>query len=165
VNGVPSKFALAVKVILRILLGTVALLALALLIARFAGLNPSGPRPGLWLSGKLITTTVADWSFANSYPTIEVQTRTWYLIPHSVTIWGVGYEGHLYLQAIGSWKHNVVRDPHVRIRIGNDLYDRTVQYVTDSAEYWVVARNMNKKYGNKWPLPKEAFPDVFLRVD
>lgn len=148
----------------KILAGIVGVLVFTLVIVRITGLNPSGPRPGLWLSGKLITTPVADWSFANSYPTIAVQTNTWYLIPHSVTIWGVGYQDRLYLQAIGNWKRNVIRDPRVRLKIGNELYDRTAAYVNDPAEYWIVAQNMNKKYGNKWPLPKEVFPDVFLRV-
>jgi hypothetical protein len=153
-----------VKTLTKILIGAVALLVLVLLILRITGFNPSGPRPGLWLSGTLVTAPVTDWSFANSYPTIEVQTKTWYLIPHSVTIWGVGSQDHLYLQALGNWKRNVIRDPGVRIKIGNELYDRTAAYVNDPAEYWIVAQNMNKKYGNKWPLPKEVFPDVFLRV-
>ena len=152
------------KRLLKAFVGTVTLLALVLVILRITGLNPNGPRPGLWLSGNLVASPVSDWSFANAYPTIEVQTRTWYGIPHSVTIWGVGYQDHLYLQTIGNWKRNVIRDPHVRIKIRNDLYDRMAQYVTDLAEYWIVAQNMNKKYGNEWPLPKQVFPDVFIRV-
>ena len=149
----------------KVLVGIIVTLGLVLVILRIAGLNPNGPRPGLWLSGKLITTPVADWSFANTYPTIAVQTNTWYLIPHSVTIWGVGYQDHLYLQTIGNWKYNVLRDPRVRIKVGTELYDRTAVYVSDPGEHWVVARNMNKKYGNEWPLPKEVFPNVFLRVE
>jgi len=104
------------KTLWKVLIGTVGVFALTLVILHLTGLNPSGSRPGLWLSGNLITTPVADWSFANSYPTIEVQTKTWYLIPHSVTVWGVGSQDHLYLQALGNWRRNVVRDPHVRIR-------------------------------------------------
>ena len=152
------------KKLSKVLVRTVALLVLILVIVRITGLNPSGPRPGLWLSGNLVTTPVPDWSFANDYPTIEVQTKTWYWLPHSVTIWGVGYQDHLYLQTIGNWKRNVVRDPHVRIKVDDELYDRTAAYVKDPAEYWIVAQNMNKKYGNKWPLPTEVFPDVFFRV-
>jgi hypothetical protein len=152
------------KKLLKVIGVAVVLVALVLVVLRIRGFNPSGPRPGLWLSGNLITTPVADWSFANSYPTFAVQTNTWYLIPHSVTIWGVGYQDGLYLQAIGNWKRNVIRDPRVRIKIGHELYDRTAAYVNDPAEYWIVAQNMNKKYGNKWPLPKDVFPDVFLRV-
>jgi hypothetical protein len=152
------------KTLLRIISVVVVLLALVLAVLRITGFNPRGPKPGLWLSGTLVTAPVTDWSFANTYPIIEVQTKTWYLIPHSVTIWGVGYQDRLYLQAIGNWKRNVIRDPRVRIKIGNELYDRTAAYVNDPAEYWIVAQNMNKKYGNKWPLPKEVFPDVFLRV-
>jgi hypothetical protein len=153
------------KKVAKILAGIVAILVFMLVILSITGLNPSGPRPGLWLSGNLVTTPVPDWSFANDYPTIDVQTRTWYLLPHSVTIWGVGSKDRLYLQAIGNWKRNVIRDPRVRIKIGNELYDRTAAYVNDQAEYWIVAQNMNKKYGNKWPLPKEVFPDIFLRVE
>ena len=152
------------KRVLRVLVPAVAVLALAQLLVRITGLNPTGPRPGLWLSGNLVTSPVSDWSFANSYPTIDVQTNTWYLIPHSVTIWGVGTQDHLYLQALGKWKRNVVRDPRVRIKIGNNLYDRSAAYVTDPAEYWVAAKSMNKKYGGKWPMPKKVLPDVFLRV-
>jgi hypothetical protein len=152
------------KTVIRVFVGTAALLASALLITRITGLNPRGPRPGLWLSGDLAISPVSDWSFANDYPTIEVQTKTWYWIPHSVTIWGVGNHDHLYLQAIGNWKRNVIRDPRVRVKVGNHLYDRTAVYVVDPTEYWLVAQGMNKKYGNKWPLPKEVFPDAFLRV-
>jgi hypothetical protein len=145
------------------LVGIIVVVALVAVIVRITGLNPNGRRPGLWLSGNLVISPVSDWSFANNYPTIEVQTRTWYGIPHSVTIWGVGYQDHLYLQAFGNWKRNVVRDPHVRIKIGNDLYDGTAMYVTNPDELWIVAQNMNKKYGDKWPLPKQVFPNVFLR--
>lgn len=152
------------KTLFKVITALAVLFSLALIVLRITGLNPRGPRPGLWLSGNLVASQVSDWSFANAYPTIEVETRTWYGIPHSVTIWGVGYEDHLYLQAFGNWKRNVVRDPHVRIKIGNDLYDGTAMYVTNSDEYRVVAQNINKKYGDKWPLPKQVFPNVFLRV-
>ncbi len=154
------------KSALKVLAGVVALLVFFLVILRITGLNPRGPRPGLWLSGNVIAAPVTDWSFANSYPTIEVQTNTWYLIPHSVTIYCVSYQNHLYLQAFGkTWKRNVARDPHLRIKIANQLYDATAaNHVSDPAEYWGVARSMTRKYGEKWPLPKDFVPGVFLRV-
>jgi hypothetical protein len=52
------------------------------------------------------------------------------------------------------WKRNIVRDPRIRIKIGDDLYDGTAEYVTEPADYWGVAESMNRKYGNKLPLPK-----------
>jgi hypothetical protein len=142
----------------------VLVVVLVLVILRVAGLNPRGARPGFWLSGNLITVPVTDWSFADSYPTIEVQTNTRYLIPHSVTIWCVSYENHLYLQALGKmWKRNVVRDPHVRIKIANQLYDRAVVSVSDSAEFFGVEQSMAKKY-SRWTPSKDFIPDTFLRV-
>jgi hypothetical protein len=139
-------------------------LALVLVAWRITGLNPRGPRPGLWLSGTLVTTPVTDWSFVDGYQTIEVQTNTWYLIPHSVTIWCVSHENHLYLQTVGKmWKRNVDRDPHVRIKVGNQLYDRTVVYVSDPAEFFGVEESMAKKYA-RWTPDKDFLPNTFLRV-
>lgn len=36
---------------------------------------------GLWLTGDLVTTPVTDWSFTDAIPTVQIETRTWYLIP------------------------------------------------------------------------------------
>jgi hypothetical protein len=142
----------------------VLVVVLVLVILRVTGLNPRGARPGFWLSGNLITVPVTDWSFADSYPTIEVQTKTRYLIPHSVTIWCVSYENHLYLQALGKiWKRNLVRDPHVRIKIVNQLYDRAVVSVSDPTEFFGVEQNMAKKY-SRWTPSKDFIPDTFFRV-
>jgi hypothetical protein len=152
------------KKLLKVIAVMVALLALVLGAVRITGLNPSGPRPGLWLSGTLVTAPEADWSFVDTYPMIEVQTNTWYLIPHSVTIWCASHENHLYLQAVGKmWKRNVVRDPHVRIKVGNQLYDRSVVYVTDPAEFFGVEESMAKKYA-RWTPDKDFLPNTFLRV-
>jgi len=125
-------------------------LALILVILRFTGLNPIGDKPGpgnypgLWLSGKLITTPVTDWSFATEYRTDKVQTQTWYMIPHSVTTSFIVHNGQLYLTSMfaagvpfpqgKSWDKNVIRDPHVRLKFGNNLYDCVLSPVTDPAE-------------------------------
>lgn len=151
------------KTVVAALVGTVLALLVLLSVFRTMGLNPRGPRPGLWLSGELVTTPIEDWSFANSYPLVEVQTNTWYRIPHSVTIYCVSYQKHLYLQSIGKvWKRNVVRDPHVRIKIGNQLYDRLVTYVNDPSEYSGVEQSLVQKYGG---TPAKDFrPNAYLRV-
>lgn len=131
-------------------------LVLAIVVLRVAGLDPKERRSGLWLSGHLVTTPVTDWSFTDKYPTIFVETRTWYGIPHSVTTSCVSHDGRLYLTSVyreGAqfpgdkfWNRNMVRDPHVRLKIGNQLYDRTLSLITDAAERQAVLQSKQKKY-------------------
>ena len=131
-------------------------LVLAIVVLRVAGLDPKERRSGLWLSGHLVTTPVTDWSFTDKYPTIFVETRTWYGIPHSVTTSCVSHDGRLYLTSVyreGAqfpgdkfWNRNMVRDPHVRLKIGKQLYDRTLSLVTDAAERQAVLQSKQKKY-------------------
>jgi hypothetical protein len=131
-------------------------LVLLLIAARINGFEPDERRPGLWLKGELVTTPVTDWSFANQIKSVKLQTNTWYGIPHSVTINCVSYNGQLYLDSFyragftyphgRSWNENVARDPHVRIKIGNQLYDRTLSLVNDPAEAAAVNEAKLKKY-------------------
>lgn len=125
-------------------------LALALVALRITGLNPIGDTPGrgnypgLWLSGEVVTTPVTDWSFASQYKTDKLQTRTWYLIPHSVTTGHIVHNGQLYITSLfpagmpfpqgKSWVTNVMRDPHVRLKFGNKLYDCVLSHVTGPDE-------------------------------
>jgi hypothetical protein len=113
-------------------------------VLRVTGLEPKDRRPGLWLKGDLVTEPVTDWSFVSKYATDRVQTRTWYFIPHSVNTGFIVYNNQFYLTsafAAGvpypqgkSWVSNVYRDPHVRLKFGNQLFDRTLSPVTDPAE-------------------------------
>ena len=131
-------------------------LVLLLIAARINGFEPNARRAGLWLTGELVTTPVTDWSFVNQVPNLKIQTNTWYGIPHSVTINCVSYKGQLYLDSFyragltyphgRSWNENVARDPHVRIKIGNRLYDRTLSLVSDPAEAAAVNEAKMKKY-------------------
>ena len=138
--------------------GGVLLACLAVLLAtlRIVGLDPRERRPGLWLTGELVTTPVTDWAFTDAYPTIFVQTRSWYGLPHSVTTTCIAHNGQLYLTSVYRpggqfprdrlWNRNVVRDPHVRLKIGNRVFDRTVVLVTDPAEKDGVLATKAKKY-------------------
>lgn len=134
----------------------VVCLVVLLVVARVTGLDPNQRRPGLWLKGELVTTPVADWSFTDQVPNLKIQTNTWYGIPHSVTINCVSYKGQLYLDSFyaagltyphgRSWNENVARDPHVRLKIGDKVYDRTLALVTDPAETAAVNDAKTKKY-------------------
>jgi hypothetical protein len=140
------------KTLWKIVGAVVLCLILLLVVLRITGLNPRDRTPGLWLTGNLVTTPVADWSFTEKYPTIKLQTRTWYGLPHSVTINCIAYNGQLYLTSTfpagthRSWNDNVLRDPRVRVKIGDQLYDRTLVLVTDPAEQEGELKARAQKY-------------------
>jgi hypothetical protein len=50
----------------------------------------------------------------------------------------------------------VARDPHVRLKIGNQLYDRTLSVVTDPAEKAAVLQAKAKKYPQMRVSPKNT---------
>jgi hypothetical protein len=157
------------KAWLKIVLGIFACLVLALVVLRITGLNPHNRRPGLWLTGNVIHYPVTDWSFTDNIRNIELQTRTWYWLPHSVTINCLSYNGQLYVSSVypagvsRSWDDNVIRDPHVRIKIGNDLYERSLVLVTDPAEKAAVLQVRAKKYP-QLKIPPNSTVNVFRAV-
>ena len=114
--------------------GFVFLVLIALVSFRVFGLQPKDLRPGLWLSGDLVTEPVTDWTFTHNHSEIFVQTNTSYGIPHSITTYCLEYEGNLYLFSSyygggtfpddRAWNRNVARDPRIRMKIGESLYDQ-----------------------------------------
>jgi hypothetical protein len=153
------------KMLLKIVGGIIVCFAVLLVVLRITGLNPHDGIPGLWLTGDLVTTPVTDWSFLDNVPNIKIQTRSRFLLPHSVTINCLAYMGQFYISstrpagARRSWDANVMRDPHVRIKIGDKLYDRTLVLVTDPAEKDALVQVREKKYQLK--VPANATIDVF----
>lgn len=137
-------------------------LAVVLVVLRITGLNPigdvPGPRnyPGLWLSGQVVTTPVTDWSFVTQYRTDKVQTRTRFLIPHSVTTGFIVYNGQLYLTSMfragmpfpqgKMWVSDVMRDPRVRIKFGDKLYNCVLSPVIDPVERTAVLGSRAKQF-------------------
>src|SRR2546427_4648725 len=87
------------KTVLILVGALLACVAVALVTLRIVGLDPKDRRPGLWLTGDLVTKPVTDWSFTDKYPTIFVQTRSWYGLPHSVTTSCTAHNGRLYLRS------------------------------------------------------------------
>ena len=136
-------------------------LVLVLITLRIVGLEPQNRRPGLWIKGELVTTPVSDWSFTDQFEEIYLESRTWSLIPHSVTISCTAHEGRLYLTSTYSqggefpsrfWNKNVMRDPRVRLRIGNQLFERTLSLLTIVAEKEAVLESKKKK-STRWKHP------------
>jgi hypothetical protein len=142
----------------------IVILALTLFTLRLTGLEPQYldlndlrahhmiARPGLWLRGEVVTTPVTDWSFVDkaehpgrSLNTVLLETRTPYFIPHSVRAIPSVRGGQLYIRSHQdrmdvefprdkSWTANVARDPRVRIKIGDKLYEVTLLLVADRAQ-------------------------------
>src|ERR1700746_2506200 len=95
-------------------------LILLLIVVRITGLGPHDRIPGLWLKGNVVATPVTDWSFTENIPVIQIQTTNGHMLPHSVNINCLDYNGQLYLVSVypagstHSWNENAMRDPQVR---------------------------------------------------
>ena len=155
------------KPILKIGLIIVTLAAIALIALRITGLepqyvDPASPEfaasnrtawPGLWLAGEVVDRPVTDWDFINQvdHPirgnSIMLETRTWYGIPHSVTVNARPRGDKLYLSGSEqgarldkefpyskAWWANIERDPRIRMKIDGKIYEATVALVQDRDE-------------------------------
>ena len=158
-------------------------LAGTLLTLRLTGLSPGHPsaeeyanagrsaRPGLWLKGEVAREAVTNWDWVNQYSDpfgasgTELETRTWYGIPHSVTVLLVPRGDKLYLMSSAqtfrlnkefpfgkAWWNNVERDPRVRLKIGAKIYEMTAILVKDRAE-------VTRLRGGRDPIVKETDAD------
>jgi hypothetical protein len=76
---------MAKKVLVRALLSICGFLFVVLISLRTLGYEPQDTNPGLWISGNIVSESVVDWSFTNEIDEIFVETRTPYLVPHSIT--------------------------------------------------------------------------------
>ena len=143
------------------------LVVVSLLTLRVTGLepryiDPSSPAfvesgrtawPGLWLKGEVVREAVTNWDWANDVSdpirknSIMLETRTWYGIPHSVTISPTARGDKLYIGGSEqdfrlqkafpdskAWWANIVRDPRVRMKIDGKIYEMTVSLIADRAE-------------------------------
>jgi hypothetical protein len=143
----------------------VAAVVLTLVTLRMAGFEPedrrSYSRPGLWLRGEAVTVPISDWSFTDGIRLVMVETRTPYLLPHSIVTNNFSRNGQLYLTSTYSrgmvfpqdkfWTANVARDPRVRMKIGDKVYDMTLVPILDRAEADAVLESKWKKYPDMRP--------------
>jgi len=122
------------------------------------GCQPKDVRPGAWLRGEPAEEPVDDWGFTDRTEEIFIQTRTWYGIPHSTTIWCAAVDGNLYVGSYGdekkTWERNIARNPAARMRIDQTLYDVTLTAVKDDA----LTAELNAVYARKYDMA-EVFGD------
>jgi len=133
------------------------LLMLAIAVA-VSGCEPRDESPGLWLRGEVDRDPVEDWAFARDIEEIFVETRPWYLIPHSTTIWCVELNGDLYVGSYGDerkvWEQNVASDPRAELSIAGKLYPVTLRPLTIRAQIEAV----DSAYAGKYDMA-EVFGD------
>ena len=123
-------------------------MAIALTVA--CSIEPSDERPGLGLPGELHQQTVEDWSFTEDADEIFIETVTSYWIPHSVTAWCVTVGNELYVAADyadkKSWVANVARDPNVRLKIKDKVYEQKLVPVVDATTIASIDSGFARKY-------------------
>ncbi len=103
--------------------------------------------PGGELSGEL-RPTPTDWSFTDEVDVVQLETRP--DDPYSVNVWGVGMGAHFYVISgdaeKSAWAQNILADPRVRLRVGDDLYAQRAERVEDDAEIERLIVGLKKKY-------------------
>jgi hypothetical protein len=79
-----------------------------------------------------------------------------------VTIWCAVHDGNLYVTSYRGrqWVENIIRDPHVRLKIADKVFDRTLSIVDNPAEKAAVLQAKGKKYP-QWKVPTVTAATVF----
>ncbi len=126
--------------------------AILTLIISISACQPADETPGFWLNGEVVEHTVDDWTFTNSVEEIFIQTKTWYLLPHSTTIWCGEMSGELYVGSYADeqkyWESNVLLNPDARLQINGLLYDVSVTPVSDT----LAIANLDVRYAAKYNM-------------
>jgi len=140
---------LVVRLLVRLVIVLVVLVALLAAAARYHD-GPLGPLPGGPLaSGELVTTPVADWSFAANVPEIALQLESQ---SKSRTTWILVNDGKAYIPAAteyppGKTWHRVARvDGRATIRVDGKRYPVLLTKVEDPAVLDAVRAVAEKKY-------------------
>ena len=149
------------------------LLALALVLAVVGCLDPRAEKPGYRLAGDHVEARVEDWRFTQAIDEVFIQTRPWYLIPHSATIWCVALDEHLYIGSYGPggkkrWELNILHNPNARLRVAGKIYDVRIEPIADA----VVTSAIDAAYANKYDMaavfendvPEWWYYEVFQRA-
>jgi hypothetical protein len=114
------------------------------------GCQPEDETPGLWLGGEIASERVDDWRFTDDIEEIFIETRAWYGIPHSTTIWCVELDGELFIGSYGDakkkWENNVARQPAAKLAIAGKLHEVTVVPVTEPDRVAALDVAYAKKY-------------------
>ena len=122
----------------KVLMITLASVALFYAAAVALPIDPADQRPGTRLSGTVIEEPNLDWSFMQDRQEVQIQTNTWYLIPHSVTTISFVVDNQFYIPcgwcATKRWPKNVAEDASITLKVGDNLYPRTAVKIAQDSE-------------------------------
>jgi hypothetical protein len=127
-----------------------SLVGVVLLLDTFGGYlfdGPLGPIPGGRLSGPINQDAQPDWSQVEPVVELEIRPEK----PWSLSIWAVEVDGELYSpSAFGErrrWPRVALQDPRVRLRSHGQVYERTLERVTDPVLKQKVGAAVAARYG------------------
>jgi len=124
--------------------------AIAAVLTVACSIMPKDERPGLRLPGEVHQQAVKNWSFAEDSGEIFMGTVTGYWIPHSVTAWCVTVGNELYVYAEYAdkkrWVANVARNPNIRLKIKDKVYEQRLVPVTDPTTIASIDSGFVRKY-------------------
>ena len=144
----------------------VVLLTLGVLVA---GCEPQDVRPGLWLGGENVSSPVEDWRFTDQIVEVFIETRPWYGIPHSTTIWCVRVSDELFIGSYGEnkkkWEINVLRDSRAKLSILGRVYNVAVTRLEDPLLNRSVMMAYQRKYKLVEVFGEKIPPWSFYRVE
>ncbi len=105
--------------------------------------------PGGALEGE--TVPLPDgWAFTDEFKTIQLETLP--ADPYSVNIWVTAAGESLYVHAGASratWVENMEKDPKVRLRVEDEIYELAAARVTGQDEFDRFSDAYEKKYGRR----------------
>ena len=113
-----------------IVIAAAALLA-AYVLAIVLPVSPLEARPGTRLSGE---PSKGEWPPIKDSGLVTVQTSTWYLVPHSVTVtsWVAGEDYYLGCGRCATkiWPTHIARNPEIVVKVDGKLYEGRAFLVT-----------------------------------
>jgi hypothetical protein len=138
---------------------------------------------GFWLMGDSNTTPESDWSFTDAEQTVLVETRTPYLVRHFVRTFIARRGAELYLFSeyfaplrgqtdlrdhfpeARFWNRMVVRDPRIRVKIGNKVFKMRAYSITDESAKQAARQAFFSKYPDlkkQDALPESQRPTLYF---
>ena len=155
------------RTVLRILVGILALLVVAIAGLAVAARFSDGPiaifAGGPFESGELVSGPEPDWSFVRDVQEVEFQLLT---PPRSRTTWILYHEGKAYIpcgymtswwgKLWKQWPREAEQDPRIILRVGDQLYERKLVRIQDGPAIAPLLAEATRKYLPGTEIP----PDV-----
>ena len=140
----------------KVIVASMSVLLLAYVLAVFLPIDPDEARPGTRLSGEVAEDDIG-WSSVEGVTLVIVQTSTWYLIPHSVTVTSWVADANFYLGcgqcSTKVWATHIARNPEVVVKIDAKLYEGQAFRATGSER----RRALSVPLGDDIPDADEAY--------